>query len=259
MHALKTEGPDLARRREVWAALASVVDPELDEPVTDMGFISRADVDDEGRVHVGFRLPTYWCAANFAFMMADDMRSALLALPWVQGTSIVLGEHMYADKINKGVAEGWSFEETFGEEANGNLDGVRRTFLIKSYQRRQEALMRHLLDMDVPAADVVAMTVLDLRTLGLGPEGCELRRRYLERRGLTGLASDDAPAFVSSAGDMLSEMELPRYLGELRRIRANAEFNGALCRGLLSVRFDMETPLARKCSSPAPDAHQSNP
>ena len=117
--------------------------------------------------------------------------------------------------------------------------------------------MRHLLDMDVPAADVVAMTVLDLRTLGLGPEGCELRRRYLERRGLTGLASDDAPAFVSSAGDMLSEMELPRYLGELRRIRANAEFNGALCRGLLSVRFDMETPLARKCSSPAPDAHQS--
>ena len=53
---------------------------------------------------------------------------------------------MYADKINHGVADGLSFEETFGDEANGNLDEVRRTFLVKAFQRRQEGLIRHLRD-----------------------------------------------------------------------------------------------------------------
>ncbi len=36
------------------------------------------------------------------------------------------------------------------------------------------------------------------------------------------------------------------YMASLRRVRANAEFNGALCRGLLDVRFDLTTPLVKK-------------
>jgi hypothetical protein len=32
----------------------------------------------------------------------------------------------------------------------------------------------------------------------------------------------------------------------LRRVGVNAEFNSALCRGLLSVRFDVETPFVPK-------------
>ena len=94
---------------------------------------------------IGFRLPTYWCAANFAFLMADDMRREVGALPWVTSVTMTLGEHMYADKINHGVAEGRSFQETFGDEADGELEELRRTFLVKAFQRRQEALLRHLL------------------------------------------------------------------------------------------------------------------
>jgi len=42
----------------------------------------------------------------------------------------------------------------------------------------------------------------------------------------------------------------------LRRVGVNAEFNSALCRGLLSVRFDLETPFvpASKASSKTPDS-----
>ena len=110
------------RQAEVWACLQGVTDPELDESVTELNFVTKVDVDPENRVHIEFRLPTYWCAANFSFLMADDMRRAVSALDWVEGVSVVLGEHMYADKINAGLAKGLSFQETFGAEADGNLD-----------------------------------------------------------------------------------------------------------------------------------------
>ena len=40
--------------------------------------------------------------------------------------------------------EGLSFQETFGAEADGNLDELRQTFLVKAFQRRQVALLNHL-------------------------------------------------------------------------------------------------------------------
>ena len=126
----------MEKRAQVWACLHGVTDPELDESVTELKFVTHADVDADNHVRIGFRLPTYWCAANFSFLMADDMRRAVGALDWVQGVSVVLGEHMYAEKINAGLAQGLSFQETFGAEADGNLDELRQTFLVKAYQRR---------------------------------------------------------------------------------------------------------------------------
>jgi metal-sulfur cluster biosynthetic enzyme len=236
---------DEERRQEVWRQLHTVVDPELDEPVTGMGFISRTEVDASDCVHVDFRLPTYWCAANFAFMMADDMRTALRALPWVKGTSIVLGDHMYADTINRGVAEGLSFQETFKDEANGNLDEVRRTFLVKAFQRRQEALIKYLLAAGFTASSIVGLSAVELRAMHFeDADGSKLLERYLERRDVIRASATDGIAFVSVDGNLLPEHDLNSYLAVLRRIRANAEFNGALCRGLLAVRFDMTTPLS---------------
>ena len=82
------EAPTITdRKAEVWARLQTVTDPELDEPITDLDFVTRVDVDAENRVHIAFRLPTYWCAANFSFLMADDMRMAVKELPWVSATT----------------------------------------------------------------------------------------------------------------------------------------------------------------------------
>ena len=47
------------RRQEVWSALSAVTDPELDESVTALEFITALEVEDQKRVKVEFRLPTY--------------------------------------------------------------------------------------------------------------------------------------------------------------------------------------------------------
>ena len=137
MHGDQLDDIAQQRRDQVWSCLAEVMDPELDESVTELNFVTSVDVDAGNRVHIGFRLPTYWCAANFSFLMADDMRRAAAALDWVEGVEVILGEHMYAEKINAGLAQGLSFQETFGSEADGDVEEVRRTFLIKAFQRRQ--------------------------------------------------------------------------------------------------------------------------
>jgi len=244
-----------ARRDQVWARLATVMDPELDESVTELNFVTHADVDARNRVHIGFRLPTYWCAANFSYLMADDMRRAVAAIDWVEGVEVTLGEHMYADKINAGLAQGRSFQETFGEEADGDVEEVRRTFLVKAFQRRQYAILNYLVAAGHSSEALVAMTMAELEALELDAEGARLRQRYFDRREVVGPAPPDAQAFVTSDASKLNCEGLTKYLSGLRRIGVNAEFNGALCRGLLAVRFDLETPLAsRACSTKASSA-----
>ncbi|WP_257169823.1 metal-sulfur cluster assembly factor [Bradyrhizobium sp. SRS-191] len=239
------------RQAEIWARLQSVMDPELDESVVDLNFVSRVDVDSANRVHIAFRLPTYWCAANFSFLMADDMRRAVAALDWVTGVSVVLGEHMYADTINAGLAQGLSFQETFGVEADGDLEDLRRTFLVKAFQRRQVALLSHLTATGHSPEMLTTLTVLELRGLPVDDEGDRLRRRYLERRDVVADAGDEMPAFVDAAGLPLGAERFAGYVAGLRRVGINAEFNSALCRGLLSVRFDLETPFIPKARASA--------
>ena len=69
-------------------------------------------------VSIGFRLPTYWCAANFAFLMADDMRREVAALPWVTGVSRSRSASTcMPTRSIAGWRQGLSFQETFGGDA----------------------------------------------------------------------------------------------------------------------------------------------
>lgn len=233
----------VARAAEVWERLARVTDPELDEPVTELAFVTGVEVDPDGRVAIGFRLPTYWCAANFAFMMADDMRREVAALPWVSGIQLTLDEHMYADEVNRGMAEGLSFRDAFGEEAShDDLGEVRQTFRVKSFQRRQEALLRHLLAAGTVPEMLLSLTVAELEALPCGEEGGKLTARYLERRGVPSPAMPGALAFVDERGASIAAEALPAHLRALRRVGLNMEFNGALCRGLLAARYGEDAP-----------------
>jgi metal-sulfur cluster biosynthetic enzyme len=231
-----------ARAAQVWERLASVIDPELDESVTELNFVTSVEVDADGGVTVAFRLPTYWCAANFAYLMAADMRAAIAGLPWVTRIGVTLGEHMYANEINRGMAENLSFRQAFGDAANDDLDAVRQTFLVKAFQRRQEALLAHLLASGHEADALVRLTIGELASLASlagEPERARLVARYMERRHVCGSAVDEAqPAFVDTRGVALDPATLGAYLRESRRVGVNAEFNSALCRGLLAARYD---------------------
>ena len=65
----------------VYAALATVRDPELDQPVTTLGFVASCTVSAEGQAQVRLRLPTYFCAPNFAFLMVADAHDAVSGVP----------------------------------------------------------------------------------------------------------------------------------------------------------------------------------
>ncbi|QHI97527.1 DUF59 domain-containing protein [Xylophilus rhododendri] len=222
------------RIAQVRACLATVVDPELDEPVTELDFITDITLTAPGQVRIGFRLPTYWCAANFAFLMADDMRLAVSSLAWVEGVRVLLQDHMYADTINAGVARGEGFEAAFGEAAEGGLQALRRTFERKAFQRRQAALLAWLLEAGHTAQALVAMRREALAGLPLAEAGERLRARYLQRRDVAG---GGALAFVDTEGGAIAAAALARHLTDTQRVDINAEFNGALCRGLLAARY----------------------
>ncbi|OHV72689.1 iron-sulfur cluster assembly protein [Ensifer sp. LCM 4579] len=227
------------RRGELWARLARVNDPELDEPVTEMGFVERAEVMQNGSVEVDFRLPTYWCSPNFAFLMLDGIREALDALSWAPAYTIRLHDHMFADEVNCGVAAGKSFSRIFDElSGDQDIDALRETFRMKAFKRRQEAVLLGLRRQGLTDREILGMDLFSLDG-HIGGEEAEAQKsryrealieRWPERKG-------GEPVFVTWQGETILPDALGAYLAELRAVRINMEFNGALCRGLKTARY----------------------
>jgi metal-sulfur cluster biosynthetic enzyme len=71
--------PDI-REAAALEALGAVVDPELDQPITDLDFVQSVTVSGEGDVVVHLRLPTSFCAPNFAYLMASDAKDVLTTM-----------------------------------------------------------------------------------------------------------------------------------------------------------------------------------
>lgn len=229
-----------ARRQAVLARLDAVTDPELDEPVTALGFIRAVEIDAAGDVDVAFRLPTYWCSANFAFLMADDMRREIGALPWVRKVRPRLLDHLYAEAINDGVARGASFKEVFGAEiTDETLDALRTKFLRKAFQRRQEAVLLALIAAGWTPNALAGLDRAGLKAISApAPDWPAKRRRYVEMRARLAAAALEPsdPAFVTLDGGPLDPAGFAAHLETLRAVRLNMEFTGALCRGLLAAR-----------------------
>jgi metal-sulfur cluster biosynthetic enzyme len=223
---------------EVWAALERVTDPEIDEPVTKLEFVTRVEIEGGSRVRIEFRLPTYWCAPNFAFLMASDMRDAVEELPWVEEVSVELLDHFSAMLINRSVALKRDFRDAFPGETDGDLSQIRRTFLGKSYQRRQELLMRHALKSGIDASWLIRATLRELKELPLDEEGGSLRSLYVFawRRIHIGCEEEEELAFMTIDREPLNLGELKDYLRLVAGVRRTADFNGLICRGLLAAR-----------------------
>src|SRR5499427_5199530 len=78
--------------------LAQVLDPELDESILELGFV-RSLALHSGHACVALRLPTSWCAVNFAYLMAEDVRRALLSVAGIDRVTVRLGDHCAAEEI----------------------------------------------------------------------------------------------------------------------------------------------------------------
>jgi metal-sulfur cluster biosynthetic enzyme len=219
-------------KERVIDALAEVYDPELDEPITRLGFVSSCEVSPGGDVEVVLRLPTPQCAPNFAFLMAADARAVVRRLPEVRDVTIRLEDHYTGDEINAAIGRGDGFAGAFpGETVDDDLASLRELFLRKALVGRESRLCEALLADGETPEEVAARRVADL------PEDVPDARRCLELRRQLGLQADpESPAFVLPSGEPVSAAELKRWLRMARLVRMSLEVNGGICRSLLQVR-----------------------
>src|SRR5215510_7495888 len=203
--------PPASLEQAVLKALGSVVDPELDRSLVALGFAT-AEVDAEGRVTVEVRLPTFWCAPNFAYVMAQDAREAVEAVPGVRSVSVRLLDHFSDEEVTQGVNGRRPFDEAFPVA--------------------QERVLRRLLSAGRSKAEITELRLADV-DLGYS-EGQE----YLEKRRRLGLSvQPEEPLAVLPNGRRLTAHRLEDYLSRSRSTRMNIEANTVLCQGLHETRY----------------------
>lgn len=216
---------------EVLAALATVVDPELDEPITELGFVRSIDIDDEG-VAIHIRLPTAFCSPNFAYLMASDAQDALAEVAGIGVVQVYLDDHHDSDKINAGLAAEAGYVGTFGHEAEESLDELRWTFRRKAHVAAMDRCMTDVLrNTSVTAAD------LHLVRIGGVPAGPH-KEALLRRRAAVGLSTTpDAIVLLDDQDRPVRADDADLQLRFARAVRISVEGNSHFCRGLLATRY----------------------
>jgi metal-sulfur cluster biosynthetic enzyme len=226
--------------RTILRALETVRDPELDEPITSLGFVASATVSADGDAQVRLRLPTYFCAPNFAYLMVADAYDAVSALPGVRSAEVVLEDHFASDAINTGVAARAGFVASFDREAVAELHELRAAFLRKAVMAGTDLVCRPLL--------AAGATPERLRQLTLGDvppsAGLTRLRQRLAELGLP--AGDAAPLLIDPVtGERVEADAVPLHLRRARLTRAGVEANTSICSGMLGFRYanhDREVP-----------------
>lgn len=212
-------------------ALGQVHDPELDEPITKLGFVRLCQVTSDGDVEVVLRLPTPQCAPNFAFLMAADARKVVRRLPEVREVKITLEDHYTGQEINSALGRGDGFTGAFpGETADDELASLRELFRRKALVARQSRVCETLLSAGEAPEQVTRRRLAEL------PESRDAERCAELRQELGLEHGPDSPAFILPDGRPLPAAELRRWLRTARLVRMNLEVNGGICRSLLQIR-----------------------
>lgn len=234
---------------DVMRALDAVIDPELDEPITDLGFVRSVRLTDDG-IEVHLRLPTSFCAPNFAYLMASDAKDVLTALPDTGRVVVELDDHHDSEIINRGLSLDAGYRGTFGHEAESDLDELRATFQRKAHtaamERALTALLRARSDLD--PEDVSRIVLGDL------PDDAA-KASLLRRRETVGLGVEDsAVVLVDDAGVPYPAASAALALRRARSTRISIDGNAHFCRGLLATRYpgseDDQAPRAEETFFP---------
>jgi metal-sulfur cluster biosynthetic enzyme len=222
----------VTHEREVLDALGTVRDPELDEPVTSLGFVTSCTVSVDGVADVRLRLPTYFCAPNFAWLMVADAYDAVSAVPGVRQTQIELEDHFASTEINRGVAARAGFVQSFDGLAETELDELRTDFVRKAVLAATDRVCRPLLAAGRTPDQLAVLTLGDVPP---SPE----RERLRARRAELGLpAGDEAPLLVDPVrGEAVDVQALPLHLRRARLTGIGMQANASVCRGMLRERY----------------------
>ncbi|MFC5137281.1 metal-sulfur cluster assembly factor [Actinomycetospora rhizophila] len=220
-----------------WEALRTVRDPELDNDVVSLDFVAECSVSDDGVAHVRLRLPTYFCAPNFAFLMVADAWDAVSQVEGLTDVDVALIDHFASDAINQGVAARAGFVTSMAGsevgEAVEELHDLRRSFTERAMMAGTDLVVRPLMRAGATPEQVAAMTLAD------APDGDDLRRLRARRRELGIPADDDAPLVVDPAGATVGLDALPLHLRKARSYQVGVDANTSICRGQLAARYGL--------------------
>ncbi|WP_123028627.1 iron-sulfur cluster assembly protein [Mycolicibacterium stellerae] len=216
-----------------YTALGAVVDPELDEPITALGFVRSLMVSPSGNVKVHLRLPTSFCSPNFAYLMASDAKDVLGALDWTRRVVVVLDDHHDSEIINAGLAADAGYRGTFGHEAEESLNELRETFRRKAHTAAVERCLTGLLRADPQRQE---SSLGDVR-LGQLPDDATTDALLRRRRALGLSTEPDALVMVDHLGSGYAPDDVPLALRRARSTRISIDGNAHFCRGLLRTRY----------------------
>jgi metal-sulfur cluster biosynthetic enzyme len=223
----------VTRYDAAFAALGVVIDPELDEPITDLGFVRSLVVSPAGNVKCHLRLPTSFCSPNFAYLMASDAKDILSKLDWTRKVVVELDDHHDSDIINAGLAADAGYRGTFRHEAEDSLDELRETFRRKAHTAAMERCVTALLRADPQRPE---SSLGDVRLDDLPADAN--REALLRRREAIGLpTAPDALVMVDHLGRGYAPDDVPIALRRARSTRISIDGNAHFCRGLLRTRY----------------------
>jgi metal-sulfur cluster biosynthetic enzyme len=223
----------MGREEQAYAALDAVVDPELDEPITDLGFVRSLDVSPGGNVKVHLRLPTSFCAPNFAYLMASDAKDVLVGLDWTHNVTVELDDHHDSEIINAGLAADAGYRGTFRHEADDSLDDLRETFKRKAHTAAMERCLTALLRAEPDREEATLGDVV----LGVLPDD-DAKAALLKRRAALDLSTaPNALVMVDHLGRGHAPDDISLALRRARATRISIEGNAHFCRGLLRTRY----------------------
>ncbi|WP_117592123.1 iron-sulfur cluster assembly protein [Haloprofundus halophilus] len=264
---LRSDPPTSAvtpRRSAILNALDGVTDPELDRSIVDLDYVTDIDLDDEGgsvaadgdrrgkSVTVRLSLPTAWCSPAFAWLMMSDARAAVESLPGVARTRVVLEDHVHETELTDGINDDRPFAEAF-DDADGDLDAVRRELDEKARIVRQHRALDALLDAGATPEQLVSLSAADVTFDPLGPESeraivsvadgairlCvphDSLVDYVEKAESVGVDFESGPLFRTPEGDPISvdQFDLVRRRGRLASV--NMRGQGGVCAQLHESR-----------------------
>lgn len=212
--------------------LEHVHDPEVDEPVTAMGFIREVEVTGADVV-VHMQLPTYFCAPNFTYLMVEDVRRAAERVVGEGHVAVSLEGHFESERINAAGRRGQSFAEAFAGQAVEDLDGIRERFLRKTFLIRQEHVCRAAEHAGVPSDELVHLDLVDVAGLDL-----PAFEKYLTTREELGIACrPDDPFLVAADGRPVAPERVRLHRRSAGVMAVSFEGNGHLCRALIAQRY----------------------
>jgi len=239
----------------VLRALSTVTDPELDEPITELGFVKNLSVSEDGRVSVDLVTSTFWCSPNFVYMMLEEARDVVSKLPGVKEMRLTLGGHHDSDRINGAINAGKSFSECYDFEASGDLVELNQMIRTRALRSRLYSMAAALLRSGLAPEEISELTRKDVIAEGdafvvnsrgrivpiTDPADAKRVARYLTF--VDGLGRMPVQLVVwDLAGNPPADGEFVSALIAGRLAKANFSLNAELCRALLESRLNREEP-----------------